>query len=101
MMVKYVKHAGILLSAVFLASATLGVASADSGYTPYKIKMERIDPNREIRKSAIMSRVRELYPGRILSIREHTEGGPDCHIVKSMGDDGEFRIIHVACTKEF
>lgn len=70
-----------------------------AGFTPYKVDMSRIDPQKPIRKSAILSNIREKFPGRILSIREDRSGGPDCHVVKSMGDDGELRIIEVACNK--
>ena len=97
MVVKYFSGASIL----FIASiATTGILTSPvygNGFTPYKVEMSRIDPKKPIRKSAIMSTIREKFPGRILSIRENREGGPDCHIVKSMGEDGEFRIIHVAC----
>ncbi|PID48746.1 MAG: hypothetical protein CR991_10105 [Proteobacteria bacterium] len=88
-------HLGLLLLCVttYLTSA---VAVAES-YVPYKIKMERKDPNRPLRKSTIMAKVKKKYPGRILYIAENAAGGPDCHIVKLMGNDGEFRIIHVAC----
>ncbi|MFI0400730.1 MAG: hypothetical protein ACH34X_16705 [Thiolinea sp.] len=44
-----------------------------------------------------MGRVKDLYAGRILSIEAQQDRGADCHVVKLMGDDGEFRIIHVAC----
>lgn len=98
MLVKHNTHTCGNFAAKLLVLGMLIAAplSADS-YTPYKVDMSRTEPGKEIRKSAIMTKVRELYPGRILSIRENRDGGPDCHIVKSMGEDGEFRIIHVAC----
>lgn len=65
--------------------------------TPYKIDMERESPDDPIRKSTIMAKVKDVYPGKIYYIREDKTKGVDCHIVKSMGNDGEFRIIHVAC----
>ena len=101
MMVKYLNGAGIFLTASVVISSLLlsGPVIANSGYETYKVEMSRIDPNKPIRKSAIMSTIKEKFPGRILSIRENRDGGDDCHIVKSMGEDGEFRIIHVACTK--
>jgi len=64
---------------------------------PYKIDMQRDQPDSPLRKSTIMAHVKKEYPGRILSILPDTDNGPDCHIVKLMGEDGEFRIIHVAC----
>ena len=67
-------------------------------YKPYKLNMTRTEPNKPIRKSSIMDRVRKEWPGQILHIRSDRSGGDDCHIVKSMGDDGEFRIIRVACS---
>lgn len=97
MKVKYFKGASVLLIASVLSCGLSAGQAFANGYTPYKVHMSRIDPNKPIRKSAIMSKIREKFPGRILSIRENRDGGPDCHIVKSMGEDGEFRIIHVAC----
>ncbi|HPE62021.1 MAG: hypothetical protein KDI44_08445 [Thiothrix sp.] len=45
-----------------------------------------------------MAEVNSQFPGRLLSIRRYPAGGEDCHTVHSMGDDGELRIIMVACT---
>ncbi len=66
-------------------------------YVPYKLHMKRKNPEKPIRKSAIMAKVRKKWPGRVLHIAPDTSGGQDCHIVKAIGDDGEFRIIRVAC----
>lgn len=88
-----------LLAALSLSYGLITVQASAAGFTPYKISMSRITPDKPIRKSEIMSHVRKTYPGQILSIRENSEGGDDCHIVKSMGDDGELRIIEVACSK--
>lgn len=86
-----------LISASYLALIAPQTAHAAEDSVPYKVSMKRTDPNNPLRKSTIMAKVKELYPGRILSIVENNTGGPDCHIVKMMGDDGEFRIVHVAC----
>lgn len=66
-------------------------------YVPYKLPMKRTAPDKPIRKSAIMGKVRAKWPGRVLHIAPDTSGGPDCHVVKAIGDDGEFRIVRVAC----
>lgn len=66
-------------------------------HVPYKIQMSRTKPDQPLRKSTIMGRVKDQFDGRILSIEPQTDRGQDCHVVKLMGDDGEFRIIHVAC----
>ena len=89
---------GLLAVPCLLYGLTMPASHA-VGFTPYKISMSRTKPDKPIRKSEIMSFVRETYPGQILSIREDTKGGSDCHIVKSMGDDGELRIIEVACKR--
>lgn len=87
------------VQAIFLAS-TLSIAS--NAYaeitTPYKIPISRSNPKEPIRKSEIMAEVNSQFPGRLLSIRRYPAGGEDCHTVHSMGDDGELRIIMVACT---
>ncbi|HPY40626.1 MAG TPA: hypothetical protein PLM98_08920 [Thiolinea sp.] len=59
--------------------------------------MSRTQPDQPLRKSTIMGTVKDKFAGRILAIEAQPERGPDCHVVKLMGDDGEFRIIHVAC----
>lgn len=86
--------------AYFLALTTLATTTASFAEThvPYKIHMSRTQPDQPLRKSTIMGRVKDEFAGRILSIEPQTDRGPDCHVVKLMGDDGEFRIIHVACT---
>ena len=97
-----VKHINCASSCLFASVLLLGFnvgASHAAGFTPYKVDMSRSDPKKPIRKSAILSKIREKFPGRILSIREDQSGGKDCHIVKSMGNDGELRIIEVACDK--
>ncbi len=66
--------------------------------TPYKISISRTNPKEPVRKSEIMAEVNSQFPGRLLSIRRYPAGGEDCHTVHSMGDDGELRIIMVACT---
>ncbi|HMT92457.1 hypothetical protein [uncultured Thiothrix sp.] len=87
--------------AVFLALSTslAPTISIAETHVPYKIQMTRTQPDQPLRKSTIMGKVKDMYPGRILSIEPQSDRGPDCHVVKLMGDDGEFRIIHVACTK--
>lgn len=87
--------------ATLLALTTSLVATTSFAEThiPYKIQMSRTQPDQPIRKSTIMGRVKDEFKGRILSIEAQPERGADCHIVKLMGDDGEFRIIHVACNK--
>ena len=99
MQVKYIIHVSKYLLAPLLLFGLSAHPSYANGFTPYKVEMSRIDPQKPIRKSTILSNIREKFPGRILSIREDRSGGKDCHIVKSMGDDGELRIIEVACNK--
>ena len=97
-----VKHINCASKYLFVSLLLFGFSTQSSyanGFTPYKVDMSRIDPKKPIRKSAILSKIRGKFPGRILSIREDRSGGKDCHIVKSMGDDGELRIIEVACNK--
>lgn len=77
-------------------SITTTVSFAET-HVPYKIQMSRTQPDQPLRKSTIMGRVKDQFNGRILSIEPQTDRGQDCHVVKLMGDDGEFRIIHVAC----
>ena len=77
-------------------SVSTPVAMAETA-VPYEIEIERKKPNEPLRKSTIMTKVKEVYPGKVVSILPDNEHGEDCHIVKSMGEDGEFRIIHVAC----
>lgn len=89
--------AGTLLAVTMSLFFSAPVVHADE-YKPYKLSMTRIEPNKPLRKSAIMAEVRKEWPGQILHIRSDRTGGEDCHIVKSMGDDGEFRIIRVACS---
>lgn len=84
-----------LLIAALLIFSVQGIQAAE--FQPYKISLTRTEADKPIRKSAIMAAVRNRWPGQILHIRSDTDGGQDCHIVKSMGDDGEFRIIHVSC----
>ncbi|CAA6815743.1 MAG: Unknown protein [uncultured Thiotrichaceae bacterium] len=96
-----VKTKAIFLQTFVLATA-IGTAfsphtSYAEEYVPYKIDMKRSKPEEPIRKSSIMKKVRDKWPGRILHISSDGSGGPDCHTVKSMGLDGEFRIIRVSC----
>nr|CAA6820823.1 MAG: Unknown protein [uncultured Thiotrichaceae bacterium] len=86
----------ISVMAPALASHTVYAES----YVPYKLEMQRSEPGEPIRKSSVMKRVRDKWPGRILHISSDSDGGDDCHTVKSMGDDGEFRIIRVACPND-
>lgn len=81
---------------LIVAASSMPVVMAETA-VPYKISMERDQPNSPLRKSTIMAHVKKEFPGRVLSIFPDTDNGPDCHIVKLMGEDGEFRIIHVAC----
>jgi hypothetical protein len=79
-------------------SLVLSVPAANATeYEPYKIPLGRDDSGKPVRKSSVMAEVNRRWPGQILHIRSDSSGGPDCHIVKSMGNDGEFRIIRVAC----
>jgi hypothetical protein len=87
------------VSLLALTTSLATTVSSAETHVPYKIQMSRTQPDQPLRKSTIMGRVKDLYPGRILSIEPQTERGDDCHVVKLMGDDGEFRIIHVSCTK--
>ena len=80
-----------------LTSSLVAVTAHAETHVPYKIQMSRSQPDEPLRKSTIMGRVKDLYAGRILSIEAQPDRGADCHVVKLMGDDGEFRIIHVAC----
>lgn len=82
-----------------LTTSLATTASFAEAHVPYKIQMSRTQPDEPIRKSTIMGRVKDEFKGRILSIEAQPDRGDDCHVVKLMGDDGEFRIIHVACTK--
>lgn len=82
-----------------LVTSIATTASFAEPHVPYKIQMNRTQPDQPLRKSTIMGKVKDMYPGRILSIEPQSDRGPDCHVVKLMGDDGEFRIIHVSCTK--
>lgn len=88
----------LLVSAALSVSTSQALAAGDGSSIPYKVSMTRENPSSPLRKSTIMAHVKQLYPGRILSIMEDKTRGDDCHIVKLMGKDGEFRIIHVACT---
>ena len=99
MQVMHLSRASKYLLALVLLSGFNVQASFANGFTPYKVDMNRIDPDKPIRKSAILKNIRNKFPGRILSIKEDSSGGPDCHVVKSMGNDGELRIIEVACKK--
>ncbi len=85
-----------LLATLLLFGAGIQTSQANR-FTPYKVDMVRTDPQKPIRKSTILSNIRKKFPGRILWIREDGSRGPDCHVVKSMGYDGELRIIEVAC----
>jgi hypothetical protein len=87
------------VSLLALTTSLATTVSSAETHVPYKIQMSRTQPDQPLRKSTIMGRVKDLYPGRILSIEPQTDRGDDCHVVKLMGDDGEFRIIHVSCTK--
>ncbi len=84
-----------------LATVTITAFSSNTSYAgdyvAYKMDMKRSVPGEPIRKSSILKKVRNKWPGRILHISSDSTRGPDCHIVKSMGEDGEFRVIDVAC----
>lgn len=82
-----------------LTTSLATTATFAETHVPYKIQMSRTQPDQPLRKSTIMGRVKDEFKGRILSIESQPDRGDDCHVVKLMGDDGEFRIIHVACTK--
>ena len=97
MQVSYLSRVSIILITPIFISGLLTSTAFGNGTTPYKVEMKRINPSKPIRQSSIMSKVRKKFPGRILSIRKNPTGGPDCHIIKSVSKDGEFRVIHVAC----
>lgn len=88
-----------LVLLVVMAAAFSPHTSYAEEYVPYKLDMKRTKPGEPIRKSSIMKKVRDKWPGRILHISSDSTRGDDCHIVKSMGDDGEFRLIDVACNR--
>lgn len=94
------QYAKLLMSAILSVMVSQAIADTSGGASsvPYKVSMTRENPTSPLRKSTIMAKVKQLYPGRVLSIMEDKTRGDDCHIVKLMGADGEFRIIHVACT---
>lgn len=83
------------------ASAYPSMSMAADNFKPYKISMKRTNPAKPLPKSEIIAKVKSKHDGRVLSIRDEPRGGEDCHIVNQMGEDGELRIIHVACTKEW
>lgn len=89
----------IFVAAAVITTAFLPHTSYAEDYVAYKMDMKRSQPDERIRKSSIMKKVRDKWPGRILHISSDSTRGEDCHIVKSMGDDGEFRIIDVACDR--
>lgn len=98
MSLKDIKHYCALFT-LAVATTSIPIVSAAETHVPYKIDMSRTSPDQPIRKSTIMGKVKDTYAGRILSIEPYPDRGADCHIVKQMGDNGEFRIIHVACNK--
>lgn len=99
MMIKFSRtRPALLLASTMLACFSSSSPVFADGFAPYRIHMDRENPAKAIRKSAIMTEVRNTYPGDILYIGKDQSGGDDCHVVKSMGKDGEFRIIRVACS---
>lgn len=97
---KYTRSANMLLlssslalTGFFMTSVSIAAASG----SPYKYEMKRVKPDSPLRKSTIMAYIKKKHNGRILSIVHNSDNGPDCHILKLMGEDGEYRIIHVAC----
>jgi len=51
-----------VVAPLFISGLLVGTAYGN-GITPYKVEMDRITPNKPIRKSAIMSKVRKTFPG--------------------------------------
>jgi len=62
------------------------------------IPMKRTVATQSINTLEVVSVIKTLFNGRILSIRKKaTYTNPDCHLVKFLEDKGELKFITVGC----
>lgn len=62
------------------------------------IPLQRVIATQPITSLEIISIVKSLLSGRVLSIKKQSSySNPDCHTVKFLEDKGEFQVIKVGC----
>jgi len=84
-----------ILSAVFCFS-TLVTHTANAEVI--NIPLKRVVATQPITSLEIISIVKSLLSGRVLSIKKQSSySNPDCHTVKLLEDKGEFQVIKVGC----
>lgn len=65
------------------------------------IPIKRSVATQPISKLEVISTVKTLFNGRVLSLRKKsTYTNPDCHHVKFLEDKGEFQLITIGCGME-
>jgi len=62
------------------------------------IPLQRVVATQPITSLEIISIVKSLLSGRVLSIKKQSSySNPDCHTVKFLEDKGEFQVIKIGC----
>ena len=62
------------------------------------IPLQRVVATQPITSLEVISIVKSLLNGRVLSIKKKSSySNPDCHMVKFLEDKGEFQVIKVGC----
>lgn len=85
-----------LLASALLCSSLLITQSVHAEVI--SIPLQRSVATQPITTLEIVSIVKSLLNGRILSIKKQSSyTNPDCHSVKFLEDEGEFQVIKVGC----
>lgn len=92
--------AGITGSLIItIASASMFASVAVAADNIRKIALHRVHPDVPLTRDEILSRVKQKYKGRILSVQEKDlPGYPDCHVIRMLSIEGEYLAVHVACS---
>ena len=84
-----------MLSAVFCFSI---LVTHTANAEVINIPLQRVVATQPITSLEVISIVKSLLNGRILSIKKQSSySNPDCHTVKLLEDEGEFQVIKVGC----
>jgi len=76
--------------------ALLLLSSLAASAEVINLKLPRIN-NNPITKLEVVALIKSAIQGRILSVKRHSGGNPDCHYVKILRKDGEYILVKVSC----
>ncbi len=87
------------IAAVLLTGAFAGSVNATPTNAKHSVPLHKADQSKPATKLEIISAVKKVYSGRILSVRKGYKAyGTDCHNVRLIDKSGELLVIHVGCS---